>query len=252
MRTLLMLAAAAAFSVSVQAQTRSAIPKVKRAPSTLVNLGQVLPEVAFQELPLDQAIEWLKGETRMQIQVRWQTLEDAGIDREKAITLSVKNLSLSQVLWMLMNEAGGTDLKLAYRASGNLLILSTEEDLGKEMIVRVYPVDDLLVRIRRFTAPHVDLQQQSGGAGGGGGQNIFSGSGGGQQEEQETNQDQQQVQIDPEMQQLITLIEQTVHPSSWTVNSGEGTITAFRRMLVVRNNIRVHQELGGPVLDSPQ
>src|SRR5262249_3513798 len=147
-------------------------------------------------LPFDQVIDWLAQYTGMQIVVRWENLTDAGVSRDKPITMSVKKLRFSQVLWMVMNEVGGTDLKLAYRASANLLILSTAEDLGKEMLGRVYDVSDLLVRVRNFTnAPQVDISGQTGGGGGGAGgggggsQNVFGGGGGSSGGQENGNED---------------------------------------------------------------
>jgi hypothetical protein len=162
---------------------------------------------------------------------------------------------------MIMNEVGGPDLKLAYRASGNLLILSTADDLGKELLVRVYDVSDLLVRIRNFTnAPQVDIggQQGSGGGGGAGGgggnQNVFGGGGSGQGGQEEDNdEDQNQPGApDPEITRLIEIIQQTIEPDSWDINQGRGTIQAFRRQLIVRNSILVHQALGGPVTEGTE
>jgi len=220
-----------------------------RMPSTLRYLNERIDEVDFEEASLDQVIEFLDGLTEMQIVVRWQRLEDYGIERDKQITLNVRNLRLSQVLYMIMSEAGGPDLRLAYRASGNLLIISTEEDLGKEMVVRVYDVSDLLVRAPRFTnAPQLDLAgaggQGMGGTGGmGGGQNIFGGQGQSSQQEDEERDRDENADID----ELIQLIVQTVEPDSWVDNGGLGTIQAFRNLLVVRNNFLVHQALGGYV-----
>jgi hypothetical protein len=48
------------------------------------------------------------------------------------------------------------------------------------------------------------------------------------------------------MQDLITLIEQSVEPESWFVNGGLGSIVPFNKMLVVRNSIEVHEKIGGP------
>ena len=134
-------------------------PVRSRVPATLKYLNARIPEVDFEEAELDIVMDWIGGLTPMSVVVRWQILEDAGIERDKQITMQVKNLRLSQVLWMIMQEAGGPDLKLAYRASGELLIISTAEDLGREMVVRVYDVSDLLVRAPIFRgAPHMDLQ----------------------------------------------------------------------------------------------
>jgi hypothetical protein len=204
-------------------------------PTTLTYLNERLAEVDFQDAELDQVMDWIASLTPLNIVVHWQVLEDAGIERDKPITIHVRNLRLSQVLWMIMDEAGGPDLKLAYRASGELLILSTEEDLRREMVIRVYDVSDLLVSIPRFTGPRPSLMAASGGE-------LGSPRSGAQSEGEEARPDQRH---DTEIQKLIDLIVETVEPDSWVVHGGLGTIRAFHEVLVVRNSIRVHQALGG-------
>jgi hypothetical protein len=193
-------------------------------------------------------MEWLADFTQLNISVRWQTLEDAGVARDTPITIQARNLRLSQILWMIMNEAAGSDLKLAYRASGTLLILSTEEDLSREMVTKIYDVADLLLDVPR--APRsmsFDVTQgmgqggQSGGGGGSGTGMFGQGTQQNQQQEQYGNEQGGQAQMD----KLIELIQQTVEPDSWHLNGGQGTIVAFQRSLVVRNTILVHQRLGG-------
>jgi hypothetical protein len=211
--------------------------------STLALLNTRIPEVSFQRAPLDQVMDWVSDYMSINVVVRWQVLEDNGIERDKPISIRVKNLRLSQVLWMIMNEAGGSDVKLAYRASGNLLVMSTGTDLGQEMLVRVYDVTDLLVEVKRFTnAPRIDLSQQTGSGTGGGGQNIFGGSSSTNDED-----DEDEDEDNEDVEELIELIISTVEPDTWVENGGLGTIRAFGRQLVVRNNILVHQALGGPV-----
>ncbi|MCH8800762.1 MAG: hypothetical protein IH963_07625 [Chloroflexi bacterium] len=150
-----------------------------------------------------------------------------------------------------MNEAGGTDVKLAYRASGNLILLSLHDDLGKDMLVKVYDVRDLLVRVPRFTNaaqlnPGQALNQagqgaggQGGGGGGGGGGNsqLFS--------DDEDDDDQDQNDGAGDMERLIQVIVDTVEPDTWNVNGGLGSITPLRGQIIVRNSILVHQLLGG-------
>jgi hypothetical protein len=228
----------------------SAVPR--HTPSTLAMLNKVIPQVAFEETALDLVISWLAEYTEMQIRVRWQTVEDAGVERDKPISLSVKNLSVAKVLYMVLTEAGGPDVNLAYRASGNVLIISTADDLGKEMVVMVYDVSDLLVRAPRFrNAPQLDLAQAGGQGGqGGGGQNIFGGQGSGNTQDDDDQQSGRGQGQDDDIQELIELIVQTVEPDLWAENGGLGTIHAFRNLLVVRNNILVHQALGGYVSEA--
>ncbi len=248
------LIGAIAASAVAQLTPRTSLRAARsRVPATLKYLNERIEEVSFEEAPLDQVMSWLGSITPMNVVVRWQVLEDAGVERDKPVTMKVHGLRLSQVLWMILDEAGGPDLKLAYRASGNLLIISTEEDLGKEMVVRVYDVSDLLVRAQDFYgAPHMNLSQSNNNLGGqGSGGSIFSNSGGGggsNYDDQPQGGRGQQGEDNADIQELIDLIVQTVEPDSWAVNgNGEGTIQPFRNLLVVRNNLLVHQQLGGYV-----
>lgn len=212
-------------------------------------LNRRLPEVTFQDTPFETVMDYLAEQIGINVRVNWQTLENFGVSRDTPISVRVKNLRISQILWIIMNDAS-TDVKLAYRASSDLLVMSTAEELGKEMIVKVYSVSDLLARVPRFTnAPEIDISQAQGvGQGGGGGQNIFGGNTGGQTDDDDDEDDEQ----DEELQELIELITTTVEPDTWEINAGPGTIRAFRGQLVVRNNILVHQALGGAIEEATE
>ena len=151
----------------------------------------------------------------------------------------IRNIRLTTVLWMIMNEAGGPDVKLAYRAAETLLILSTAEDLSREMVLKVYDVGDLIMRIARFdNAAQINVAQLLDQANSTGAANIVdteSDPGGGTQEQDREG----------EIGRLIRLITDTVAPDSWSGNGGHGTISFWRNLLVVRNNVLVHQRLAG-------
>ncbi len=228
---------------------------VQAQPSTAQILNQRLPDVQFVEQPFDQVMDWLTELTELDIVVRWQVLEDAGITRDAPVSLKVRNVRLTQVLWLIMNDVGRSEIKLAYRASGRLLILSTEEDLGQEMVVKVYDVADLLLNVPKASRMAAfDVTQglgQQGGGGGGGGSGMFG---------QNQNQGQRQGQdnsgrgggaaADAQMDELIDLIMATIEPNSWVGGGGQGTIHSFGKLLVVRNTLKAHQALGGPVRES--
>ncbi len=223
-------------------------------PTTLKMLEQRVPEVSFADVPFEQVVEWISDFTGANVNVRWAALENSGIERDKRVSMKMRNIKLSQVLWLLMSEVGGSDVKLAYRASGNLILISTHEDLGKDMVVRAYDVSDLLVRIPRFTNaanlnPSQALNQagQSGQGSGGGGSQIFD-----EQEDEQNSRDEDNQQggaRSADMQQLIQLVTDVVEPDSWVTAGGLGTITSIRNTLVVRNTILVHQQLGGYLED---
>ncbi len=213
--------------------------------ATLELLHQRLPEVTVRDLPFTQVMDFIADLTRLNIVVRWQTIEDAGIPRDKPLSIHVKNLRLAQVLWLVMNEAGGTDVKLAYRASGTLLVLSTAEDLDREMVTKVYDVSDLLARVRSADrTPAIKPPQ-------------------GAPDDSNTIFDEPRTRSyppepsevgstgqTPEMRDLIALIRDTIEPDSWNEHGGLGTIHSYRGLLVIRNTLLVHQRIGGYATES--
>ncbi|TWT43813.1 hypothetical protein RAS1_02130 [Phycisphaerae bacterium RAS1] len=226
-------------------------PPTARVPETRALLNQKMIDVSFGDASLEAAIDWLRSATGADFVVRWQPLEDAGVRRDTAVSLNVRNLPLSQVLWLLLTEAGGPDVRLAYRASGRLILISTEEDLDREMVTRVYDVSDLLFAAPRFrNAAQIDPTQalqaatqsgqsrpgSSGGSSSGGA--IFNAGRGAEEGDDAARDDRAE---------LVALIRQVIEPESWADGNagGRGTIVAFRDALVIRSTLRVHQQIGG-------
>ncbi len=250
-------------SCSALAQQHATTPGTSgghaRPQNTFDVLNQMIPDVSFQDTPFDQVISWLQDLTKLNITTRWQILKDAGVAEDKPITLSAHNLPLTQVLWLIMNEAGGTDLKLAYRAAGRLLILSTADDLNKEMITKVYDVADLLINVpQAVNTPMFDVTQGMGQNGGGVG-GAGGGMAGGMFQQGSQMQGQQggygstngttDQEANPKLDKLVNLIRDTIEPDSWRENGGSGTISPYQKLIVVRNTLLVHQRLGGYITE---
>jgi uncharacterized membrane protein YgcG len=221
-------------------------------PSTLEVLNQNLADVGMQDATLREVIEFLRSYVpNANIEVRWSVLQEAGIDPEKPnITLKLKNERLSQVLRDIMQQVGGTDMVLAYRAVGRKIVISTQKDLGGEMISKVYDLRDLLAGTAHFQAPQMDpgqaMNQLSSGSGGGGGSssgNLFGGNnrGGNQGGGGATIASDE----GPEMRKILKIIKTTIAPDSWDDAGGKGTINPFNGVIVVYNSPLVHQQIAG-------
>jgi hypothetical protein len=242
----------AAVSVAwAQSKAPANAPKRAKVPDTLHLLNERIPEVRFQEATLESVIDWLGDFTKLNISVRWSTLKEVGIGKDTPISVQVRNLRLSQVLWLIMNEATHGETKLAYRASGNLLVLSTAEDLNKEMITKIYDVSDLLFKLSQAqpgTFFNITQGMQGGQSAQGGGSSGGGMFGQGQQnrgQQQGQGQGQGQGQDQTQIRLLMDVITQTVEPDSWRDNGGLGSILPYEHSLIVRNTILVHQLLGG-------
>lgn len=203
-------------------------------------LSQRVPEISFVDVPLESVVAWVAESEGVNVVVRWQTLEDVGVERDTPITLRLRNVRLSQALLMVLAEAGGVDTRLAYRAEDGVLTISTADDINREQVVVVYDVRDLLVTLRNFAGPRIELEQ-SGGAQAGGG--VLTGDS--REEAPPTGPASGMAQ--GELQNLVRVIRATIEPDTWDGNGGTGTIETFGGQLIVRNTVLVHQKLGGPV-----
>jgi len=223
------------------------------APTTLRLLNQRIPDVRYDQTELAPAINQLKELSQVEIQPRWDVLEAADVRRDTPITMHAKDLTFKQVLWLLMRAAAGTsDLALAYRMSGNLLILSTAEDLSKDVITRVYDVADLLLRVADMPMPATDNTQGlgAGTSGAGGGGTIFPNS----QQPAAPPPATVPGEAGPEMAALIELIRNTIEPDTWADGArgganAPGHIWPWRKQLIITNTILVHQKIGGYVTE---
>ena len=242
--------------------------------STLATLARTIPEVDWEDTAFETIVEWLREQGPINVVVRWRALESDGIDRDTEVTLRLRNTTVGQALTYALEQLATTPGDIRYRTFGNALHISTRTDFNQKMYMLVYPVADILRTVPRFTdAPQITLDQQGQGGGGGGGRGggggggigggggggggrggigqstgqIFGGGrGGGGQGGRDQDDDDE---VDEErMIELIDLITATIEPASWTVGGGLGSIEGFNgRVIVVRNSIEVHEQLGGVI-----
>src|SRR5207249_4215477 len=141
-----------------------------------------------------------------------------------------------------------------YTVDEGVITISTEEDLSKNVVTRVFDIRDLIINIPDFTnAPDFNITSNNSGGGGrggggGGGQNLFGGGGGGGgQGGNEANQPTRQDLVDS----IIKLIEDTVSTETWKDNGGTvGSLRELSGQLIVtqtpenqRNLIKLLEQL---------
>jgi hypothetical protein len=216
-------------------------------------LAMRLPQIAFDEAPLSDVLDHLAELTGINLIVMWRAVEDAGVRRDTAVTLNVRNARLSQVLWLVLNQPGIAEARLAYRADSDLLLLTTAEDLGRDMIVRVYDVQDLLVRRPRFATIEVGrlhdvpIGNTVAVANGAVAARPVIGRyfGGVTTSVEDSASTPASMTKDDMLRRLIDVITNTIQPETWVVNGGNGTISSFNGNLVIRNSPLVHQQIVG-------
>ena len=198
--------------------------------------------IDFKEVAFADAVDYLRDVTGLNISVNWRALEEAGISKTDPVTLRLKNVTVRQVLkLMLQNVAPG---KLAYFVDGNVLHVTTLELSRKNMVTRIYHVEDLITDLPQFEqAPNFNLESsganggQSGGGGGSTGLFGDKGGQGGQKEDAGKTREER-------AQELIDLITSTIERDVWDVNGGAATIRYFNGTLIVTAPRDVQAQIG--------
>jgi hypothetical protein len=200
-------------------------------------LNSTLPEVKFDNISLSDAIDFLHDITNVNIHVDWKALELAGIGKDTTINFRLRSVSMRKVLTTLLSEAGSGNL-LTFFVDQNVIEITTREIADKQLITRVYPVDDLIMDIPDFDNPPQFQLQASQTGGGGGGQNLFNSNQG-----NNTNTNTRATRA----QQLIDTIQSIIQPEIWNTNGGPAAIRFYNGSLVITAPRSVHEALGGDV-----
>ena len=229
----------------------------------LVALRRPIARVDMQEMPAQEAAQWISDTAGFNLQIDWSRLEQEGFDPQQPITIQAQNISAARLL-SLFGQQLSVGEPMIWEANNWYVELMSKEMANERAVVKVYPIGDLLQEIPDFSdvAPRLNLQQQnssnqelslrSGGRGGGQGgqgggqQGPFGGGGQGNQGRGQQGQQQQQQNREERAQELVDLIQETIEPDIWRENGGTvGSIRYYNDSLIIRAPLYVHQQIGG-------
>ena len=119
----------------------------------------------FTDTPLEEVVNLLQDDYDIPIQIDVPALDEIGIAPDEPVTVNLHGVSLRSALRLMLKN-----LQLTYIIQDEVLMITTPEAADQELVVKVYPVADLVLPI--------DATLLGGGIGGGGGGGF---GGGGQQ-----------------------------------------------------------------------
>lgn len=197
-------------------------------------LRTIIDDATIKDMTLEEFAEWIERTTKANVVVKWKVLEEAGVEPDTMINLKLKEVTIRKLLQLAFQQVteGLEGVELAAKADDNTLIISTRKDLNSEVVTRLYDVQALLIMVPNFAGKTMGDPTT-------GRRSRLSLGGAGRSAEGH----------DPDLEdlarQLIDTITSTIEPESWAVNGGKGTISYYKGKLVIRNNLEVHQLLGG-------
>jgi hypothetical protein len=221
-----------------QATTPPAAPPANPAQA---GVERPMPELRLNATGLSDVIDFLTDTTGVNFAVDWKALAAANVTKDTPITLRLGNVSLRKALQLILQQSAGAGV-LTFYADQGVVQITTQEQADKELITKIYGIQDLLFTATDYTnAPQLDITQagqgQQGGRGGGGGStNLFTNTG------DQSNTNNIQTRND-RAQEIIKMITDTVRPEIWQVNGGNATISFIRGNLVVTAPRSVHEML---------
>ncbi len=256
--------------------------KARVEPPVVRLLKTRVDAIDWEDRTFGDVIEWLESLAPVNVVVSWRELEMVGIDRDTPVTLRMRDATVASILTTVLEQSGDGDT-LRWRGQDNTLKISTREAFNRKMYVRIYEVADLVFPVPDYPTPNIGPVGgglggggfgggglggglgggglgggglgggPGGGLGGGGfGGGDFGGGGfgggglggqGGAGAGQGAGHD---GGVEENLDKLVELIKNTIEPDSWDDAGGKGTIRIWRQSLVVRNNIEVHEKIGGP------
>lgn len=213
-------------------------------------LDQVLPEIRFQGVSIVDAVDFLRDVSGANIHVNWRALEAIGVTKDAQVNMRLRAVTVRKALGLLISEAGGGN-QLTFYVDQNVVEVTTRELSDKQLLTRVYPVQDLIMDIPSLQGQDVPAfnlsqsNQSSGRGGGGGGGSLFSGGGGTRNNSSNGNGGVGGPQGRADS--LVKLIMDTIQPDIWRENGGPASIRFFNGQLIVTAPRSVHEALGGPI-----
>lgn len=237
-------------------QTRDQTVAAERGGNTIdravqAQLDRQLPELTFDAVGFSDVVDFLRDVSGANLFVNWKSLEAAGIDRNTPVTARLRNIKFSKALSIILDSVGGGQTKLGYTVDEGVITISTQDDLSKNVVARVYDIRDLIIDVPDFTdAPQfsLDASQNQGNTGGGGSSTggvsqggvsnqLFSGTG-------VTGQRQLGPTREELVQQIEKLIEDTVATDTWKDNGGSvGALRELQGQLIVTQTPENHRQL---------
>jgi len=134
-------------------------------------LDKPVENFEFNETSLRDVIAQIKDSQGIPIELDQKALDDAGLDLDTPVTKNISGVSLRSALRLLLGE-----IDLTYLIKDEVMLITTKEKAAENMIIKVYPVADLVIPVGMGGG---GMGGGMGGMGGGMGGGMMGGMGGG-------------------------------------------------------------------------
>ncbi|MBT3199896.1 MAG: hypothetical protein HN350_08260 [Phycisphaerales bacterium] len=212
------------------------------------HLDAMVSKLDFEDMELTQVFQFLRDVSGANIHVKWRALALESIEPATTVNVHLANVSFRKALdTILADVATGGDpgvgaTGLGYVIDEGVITISTKADLGKQTVVRVYDIRDMIVRVPMFEGPRLGRSTKGAGDQSSNDSGLFDpGAGGGDTGSGLEDDMKSRSEIITEIKTLIT---ETVARDSWREAGGEaGAISEMNGQLVITQTIENHDNI---------
>ncbi len=204
-------------------------------------LEETRTEVEFKDAPLEDVLEQLSEAHKINIAVDWEDLAAHGIERDKPVSLKLRDVRLRTVLEQVLSQVGGAS-PLGMAVEDGLLRIASREKLDARKYIEVYDIRDLMVKIPRFkNAPLMSMHQS--GAPKTAADSLFPATRKGPEDleryEQQLRDEDQQMAA-----KIMDIIRSTIAPDSWReTGTGDAALRELNGQLIVYQTSQAHEQI---------
>jgi len=202
----------------------------------------------FEDMELSQVFQFLRDVSGSNIHIKWRALALESIEPATTVNVHLSNVTFRKALDTILEdvatggEPGIGETGLGYVIDEGVITISTKADLGKQTVVRVYDIRDMIVRVPMFEGPRLGRSTKGAGDQTSDQTGLFDpGAGGGDTGSGLEGELKSRSEIIGEIKTLIT---DTVDRNSWRDAGGEaGAISEIGGQLVITQTSENHESI---------
>jgi Flp pilus assembly secretin CpaC/tetratricopeptide (TPR) repeat protein len=230
------------FNASSQAETE--MDRIVRK-----QLDTRVSKLDFEDMELSQVFEFLRDVSGANIHVKWRALALESIEPATTVNVHLSSVTFRKALDTILEdvatggEPGVGETGLGYVIDEGVITISTKADLGKQTVVRVYDIRDMIVRVPMFEGPRLGRSTKGAGDDSSDSSGLFDPSAGGGSDTG-TGLEGDLKSRSEIITEIKTLVTDTVDRDSWRDAGGEaGAISEIGGQLVITQTIENHESI---------
>ncbi|MCE5326497.1 MAG: hypothetical protein LLG01_08780 [Planctomycetaceae bacterium] len=211
-------------------------------------LKQRIKELNFDGIELKDVIQFLRDVSGVNIYVRWNALQAAGISKNTAVNVHLQDVTLEKALRVILEDVGAS-APLGYILDEGVVTISTRDDLTTRTVTRVYDIRDMMIRPPMFVGPRLGTttgnQNDNGTTGLGTGTGLGGGLGGGAAGvggQALGTTGEEEVSQEEILNSITNLIKTTIAPDSWA-DANRVSIQAIKGQLVITQTAQSQEKI---------